>query len=47
MLNDDDGNRAALLSDSREYLPERWPCCLIKVKDCACGDRDRGFAHVL
>ena len=24
--SDDDGNRAALLSDLREYLPERWPC---------------------
>jgi hypothetical protein len=24
--NDDDGNRAARLSDLREYLPERWPC---------------------
>jgi hypothetical protein len=23
---DDDGNRTALLSDLREYLPERWPC---------------------
>ena len=23
--SDDDGNRAALLSDLREYLPERWP----------------------
>jgi hypothetical protein len=25
---DDDGNRAALLSDLREYLPERWPCLI-------------------
>jgi hypothetical protein len=24
--SDDDGNRAALLSDLREYLSERWPC---------------------
>ena len=24
--SDDDGNRAALHSDLREYLPERWPC---------------------
>jgi hypothetical protein len=24
--NDDDGKRAARLSDLREYLPERWPC---------------------
>jgi hypothetical protein len=24
--SDDDGNRAALLSDLREYRPERWPC---------------------
>ena len=26
--SDDDGNRAALLSDLREYLPERWPCLI-------------------
>ena len=25
---DDDGNRAALLSDLREYLLERWPCLI-------------------
>jgi hypothetical protein len=26
--SDDDGNRAALLSDLREYRPERWPCLI-------------------
>jgi hypothetical protein len=26
--SDDDGNRAALLSDLREYLRERWPCLI-------------------
>ena len=26
--DDDDGNRAALLSDLREYLPERWTCLI-------------------
>jgi hypothetical protein len=26
--SDDDANRAALLSDLREYLPERWPCLI-------------------
>ena len=26
--SDDDGNRVALLSDLREYLPERWPCLI-------------------
>jgi hypothetical protein len=28
MHSDDDGNRAALHSDLREYLPERWPCLI-------------------
>jgi hypothetical protein len=26
--SDDGGNRAALLSDLREYLAERWPCLI-------------------
>ena len=26
--SDDDANRAALLSDLREYLPEWWPCLI-------------------
>jgi hypothetical protein len=26
--SDDNGNRAALLSDLREYLPEWWPCLI-------------------
>jgi hypothetical protein len=28
MRSGDDGNRAALLSDLREYPPERWPCLI-------------------
>jgi hypothetical protein len=38
--SDDDGNRAALLSDLREYLPERWPNVVVAKYEATAGADD-------